>query len=176
MCLRIFNIVYFFLFVAKQRERNTHKERETRIVFNALSGIRLNGCCRHSLHSFAGYGDFVTRPQLTPYSNPVLDYSGCRKAVSIPTPRRVQLRFALAEIRYPSRRADNQAFFGRKMQPPSRRAENQAFFGRKMQQQVFFLSYPKFFLFSFSKKKELWCGVRGSISPDIEFRFLHLFM
>ena len=159
MCLRIFNIVYFFLFVAKQRERNTHKERETRIVFNALSGIRLNCCCRQSLHSFAGYGDFVTRPLLTPHSNPVLDYSGCRKAVSFPTPRRVLLRFALAKIR-----------------SPRRRAENQAFFDRKMQQQVFFLSYPKFFLFSFSKKKELWCGVRGSISPDIEFRFLHLFM
>ena len=41
----------------------------------------------------------------------------------------------------------------------------QAFFGRKMQQQVFF-SYPTFFLFSFSKKKECWCGVRGGISPE----------
>ena len=31
---QIFNFkhVYFFLFVAKQRERNTHKERETRIA------------------------------------------------------------------------------------------------------------------------------------------------
>ncbi len=42
----------------------------------------------------------------------------------------------------------------------------QAFFGRKMKQQGFFLSYPTFFLFSFSKKKECWCGVRSGISPE----------
>ena len=50
--------------------------------------------------------------------------------------------------------------------------EKQAFFGRKMQQQVFFLSYPTFFLFSSSKKKECWCGVRGGISPDKLFTIL----
>ena len=56
--------MYFsFSLFTKQRKRKVRKEKENTCYFLCPKGIRLNCCCRHSLHSFAGYCDFVTRPQ-----------------------------------------------------------------------------------------------------------------